>query len=36
MADEVMRGGVIMGGKVALAEKLKQDHSWDGIMFIGC
>ena len=30
MADEVMRGGVIMGGKVALAEKLKQDHSWDG------
>ena len=30
MGDEVMREGVIMGGKVALAEKLRHDHSWDG------
>ena len=28
--EDLMRSGVIMGGKAALAEKLKKDHSWDG------
>ena len=28
--EDLMRDGIIMGGKAALAEKLKRDHSWDG------
>ena len=30
MPDDVMRAGTIMGGKAALAEKLKKDHAWNG------
>ena len=28
--EESMREGIIFGGKAALAESLKKDHSWDG------
>ena len=30
MSEEDMRSGTVVGGAVALAEKLKADHSWDG------
>ena len=30
MPEDVMREGIILGGKAALAEKLKKEHAWNG------
>ena len=30
MSEEDMRSGTVVGGAVALAEKLRADHAWDG------
>ena len=34
LSDAEMRKGLVSGGAVALAEKLRNSHAWDGVSLL--